>query len=481
MWRVQLFRLAYQYSRDHLFGRRLLAFTCAALLLAPIAVYVGVQDAERREADHRALVDQRRKARESNRGVTGRDLEPGLRALREPAPAGVLVRGVSDSSPAYWDFGPSGLSTGHPVEAHGSVYEAATAIDLEVLFRVLLGLLALSLGAESVGRERETGTLKHLLALPIPPRLVAIARILAGAGSVVLVTLGLSFVAIASIALIDPSRMSLDLAQTTAFVALATAIYGTAMFSAGVLVAALIRSVASALLASLLLWLTVAVVSPPVLAFAGRLAGSGSSRAVFEAARDSVYDARDVDLQKAVGARLRGLIGPLQNTRTLAFDGELRAAVEETWLQGMAMIRQHLDAIDRENADRMNRQGRVTEAARFVSPGTLMLTVAADLTGTGQSAARRRLAAIEQHQNRLERQLFDVRPWITLRVPGPRGETLEVFERGPLVGIEELPQFQAPPMDLRARLGDATPALVGLALWAIGLSVAGVIAFRDGR
>src|SRR5262245_17180291 len=105
-----LLRLIWREIYDQVRSPRFLVPVLAVAAIAPLTIYVSARDYRVRARHFQQLVDQRTADRARLGGVAmGWDAEPGLRALRAPAPASVLVNGLDRSLPTSWEFTPAGV------------------------------------------------------------------------------------------------------------------------------------------------------------------------------------------------------------------------------------------------------------------------------------------------------------------------------------------------------------------------------------
>src|SRR4029079_6896296 len=106
-----------------------------------------------------------------------------------------------------------------------------------------------------------------------------------------------------------------------------------------------------------------------------------------------------------------------------------------------------------------------------LTPGTLLIEVAADLADTVRLAERRLSMEIEDYQHLVVERLFDDRPRVQLRVPRDDSFMLEKFDRHDRPNVRDVPEFAAQTPTLSARVIRLQGDLLFLAAYA----VAGVV------
>lgn len=450
-----------------------------ALLLTPFTVYVGLLDYRARELDHREYVRGVQEARQDGRRtLVGNQPEPALRVVRPPAPASAVVRGLDDATAPYWDPTPAGARAAPGTRGTASVFESSATFDLEFLLRTVIGLIAVTLGASSIARDQRRGTLKMLIATPVTPRRIIAGRMAGGAMLLALLIVLVLAAAAATLLVFEPVLATPEAVAMLVAVAGLTFLYACVLFAAGLVIAEVTRSEATAVAGALVVWLVLSLVLVPGAAFIGRAVVTVPSRTLFEARRDETQRKLALATRELLGDQLRQMIGPDRNPDQVSFTGDLRSALETSADAEAAAARRTLDDMD-EHADRaVARQQRVIDLLAGLSPGALFLDAVANIASTGSVSVARWREAVERYQDALQPALFDRPARLYLIVPSRKGPVVMFFDRRLPPAVEELPAFALPDEPLAARLPSASRSTLVLLLYLLLAGAAAMALFR---
>jgi len=138
--------------------------------LAMASAVVGAQGFVARQQQHANLVKQLVRSQLQDRGLlAGRTTELALRAIRPPTVGLVLAHGQDAQIPLYADFSPGGSLQTRTPSVEGSAGDLGGLGDVELIVRLLGGLMAIALGLQTVMRARQAGWLWSLQSLPVQP------------------------------------------------------------------------------------------------------------------------------------------------------------------------------------------------------------------------------------------------------------------------------------------------------------------------
>ena len=272
----------------HLASFRFLISTLIMLILAALAASVGAGDYDLRWDHHQARLERHSESLE--RVSVYSQLHP--KAARAPEPLSVLHRGFDARLGTEVQLDVYSIPTQAADAASGNPLGLSPSdFDLTTIVRVVLGLLALLLTFDTVVGERESQTLKLVLANSISrPTLIAgkffgallalLAPLLAGAALSLWILNGRVGV------LLDAERW-----QRVAGLLLAYVAYLAVMLLLGLVLSVAARTTAGALVYSLLSWLMIVFLIPQsAVAVAGviaaRSAGSPADQAVAKLAME---------------------------------------------------------------------------------------------------------------------------------------------------------------------------------------------------
>jgi len=230
---------------DHLLSLKYHVCILAMAVLLGLSVFVMYRDYLLRMEIYASM-------RERARPRSG---EAGVMAVVEPRRLLVFAEGLDEV-----------LTRGYAVTAYGGIqpHEWQTPVarifalfappDLLYIVKALLALIALLFAYDAVSGEKESGTLKLVLGSAISRGQFAAGKLMGGLATVLLPFFTL-WVAVLLVLVTRPSLAFAheDLARLS-LMFLATLLYITAFYSLGVLVSALSRSSAAALVLLLFLW-----------------------------------------------------------------------------------------------------------------------------------------------------------------------------------------------------------------------------------
>ena len=412
-------------------------------LLVPLSVYASVR--ELRELAKRTQDVQRSVEIESRKeAVTGGDIEPALRVIRQPTIGTTFATGSHAHLPLYWDIGAAGLRYGPPAGSY-SAGPSGPRIDLEYLIRVVVGLFALLLGLDSIGGERQNDTLRPLLSQPVSTAAIILGKCAANGallGSVMLWTVTLGYATIAMSA--PPAKVPFGM---IAGFAILSWTYLMFCFGLGLACSSVGASIPGAQIVAISLWLLQSAVSAPLIASAIETLTPLRTRADFEAELQRVYSRTSREMSITLGSELLARTG---RSDWWKFEDEpneharINRELDPLWSEFAQRWAEHM--IDREaqwNRSRQ-RQDEAVAWASTLSAGLLFNRLAGDLVGTGGRSANLWHQAVVRHQSRVLEPLVAKRPRLLLRVP--EGETRQIYTlvRDKPLLVTEVPPFEPP-------------------------------------
>jgi ABC-type transport system involved in multi-copper enzyme maturation permease subunit len=465
---------------DQTWTVRFMVLTTTAGLLTPVLIFVGIRDFSIRQLQFDVLRQDLQVRQRTP--VVGQRVEPALRVQRPPQPTTILVRGSDVLVPIAWDFGPDGT---HPDVSQGGdvrMPQTGVSLDLEFLIRVVLGLLAVSLAADSLAVERQSGTLYVLLSQPLRPWQILASKLIGGVLVLALALLLIITGAVASFGVFG-SQLWPTLPNGTLPCIYAVALmYLCALYALGLVIGSVSFSVASANTWSITVWIVVVLSSVPALDFAVKTFLPTPPVALVVAARVQEYDVRLHQIQLAVGDQLQQLAGSRQQWRDDEVTDAIRVKLTHTWLGLTTMVRQTVTAVDMNFRVIADRQRWWQSRMSMASPANLLFEAVSRLAGNGTSTTRRWEDAMQEHQGFLNAHLFDDPPRFSLLAPTEGGSrVIMAVERRPAMKAADLDSFIAPTETLAMRLTDAKTQIVALVCWVGVLVAAAFVAFSKTR
>jgi ABC-type transport system involved in multi-copper enzyme maturation permease subunit len=476
--------------RDHLRSFRYQALCGLLLLLMPLGAWTSARRYHDRLGVASALMKEREKAAAGDPrigawGWRTNSIDEGLRVIRRPSAFAVWATGADEIAPLFWQFGPQGVVPGSADAL--TVGDSAQSGSLDFLFvtQVVVGILTILLTFDAVVGERERGTLRSILAAPVPRRAIIVGKFVGVMVTVVpamALGAGLAFI-VATINGVDLVsdlgllRALLTFVGATAYVALLAAL--------GLLVSTVAESAKTALVVSVGLWTILLFVAPRIATLIATAVVPVESAELTRLRRSAI----DVSLQRERQQRLADAWSVSTGSAPLPegqFPTELRKAYAATAVpveRELFRKRRSLQhsILDEQNRHRQRQLGVFTAMSRL-SPASLLEQAMTGIAGTSMKTMEARAEQVELHQRHLEAtvfdrvfgtQVFDARTKLMISwLPDPSNPE----DRSP--AISAVPQLTVRDASWREIVSDATLPLALFLMEAIGLLCGAVFSFQ---
>lgn len=406
----------------------------------------------------------------------------GVKVARPPSPLSALAGGVSSALGRSARVRPEQQPEFAPAPlAETPVLAVLGQLDFSVVARVFLSLFVLLLTYNAVAGEKESGTLKAVLANPVPR-----AQLLLGK------TLGLFGTLLAAIAI--PAVLGLlimivgfkielaagDWARLLTMGA-ATGLYLLALFATGLLVSTLTGRSSVAFLALLLIWVAVVEVIPkasPMLASQVRPAPSYAS---LQSDRDRLQAEFQAGFFRTMSAAFSQ--SGAMNVSSEEDAMRRQASIDSIVNRGRDSLTQDLQAKSaRLEESYRNQQDGMTRLALLISrfsPAAAMSHSAEVMAGTDFEVHRRWRDDLLGYRSSLEQflrskgvQFGGFRMVVRRETSGPgRGnQSTDIRIGGPTtedarLDVDAMPSFGSRPESFVSALGRAAPDLLLMGLW----------------
>ena len=411
-------------------------------LLVPLTVYANAREFAGLTTLFHDLQTQRNKDTEAAAAVlSGQDVERSLRVVREPTLASIVVQGSDPHLPLFWDVGPAGLRYGR---SSASDAAGGLRLDVEYVFRVVIGLFALLLGLETVGGERQNSTLRPLFAQPISTASLLVGKCLANTAVLLGIVLWTVALGCGTLAIYMKAAMPLPVIGGLVISALSYLMF---CFFIGVTCSSFGRRVVQAQTLALSLWLLQSVVSVPLVSAVIDAFAHPRSRADFEGELQRAYDITNREVSGRLGTEFLARVRLADWWELEKDPGEHKRIVRELeplWREYAQRWAE--DIVGRENQwyETRRRQDAVASWASTLSAGLLFHRVAGDLAGTGAISASRWHQAVIRYQSVLYEPLVGRRARPGLRVPHDDGYALFTLKRRDDLKLSDVPAFDYP-------------------------------------
>lgn len=243
--------------RESLLNRRFLAIASFSVLLLVLSGVVNYEYYIARKASFDTQFAEFAREKEDS----------DLRAYRPPALLSVLARGTEPYMPLYFGFGTHDASLGQVtpgnIEAEDfRLLAALGSLDFLFLVQIVFSLLAVLLSFDMVAGEKERGTLKAMLSNSVPRDKVILGKAVGGVVVLMIVFLLGTLLLFATLTLLDARFLSSDVLGRGGAIILTSAAYIAGFFMVGIMVSSLCHSGRTAIVALLVVWVTLQLVIP---------------------------------------------------------------------------------------------------------------------------------------------------------------------------------------------------------------------------
>lgn len=345
------------------------ALLCGAVL-ATLAVWLGIarqRDAYEDQARlEQALID----IPVGSVDATARANERGTYVVLPPAPLATFAVGQSDVQPAHYKITArlaEATLAADPVESPLALMTGQ--LDLTFLIVYLFPLLILTTSADLTASERQTGTLRMMLAQGATLRAIVTAKVVARAMLVV----GLPVVVAA--AALAASGAPVASVPRALLWTVAAMLYGAFWLAVAVVVNAHGRSAAGIAVTLASLWLLLVVMVPAVGNLTARLMHPVPSRVEFATALREATQQATVQGSRMLGRYLEDHPPTGTGVDGLRQFAALQAARDAEIAKGAAPLRASYDA-------QLTAQRAFMARLQFVSPAILTVLALTDAAGT---------------------------------------------------------------------------------------------------
>ncbi len=455
--------------REAFASRRFWVILILCLVLVPLGVEVSLRGYRTRLQNYREAV---RINQEDSKTVSDILYREGGKAFAPPSPLSFLSLGLELLSPnvaeAQYKYGePPAVMRLSNNQGRDNLYEFFYGpLDLVFIVAVVMSFLAVILTYGAVAGEKEQGTLRQILSNSVSRGRVLLAK--AAANALVLLVPFLLALA-ASLVLLEvqgnPIAAVPGAWPSIGLAALIAVLFIGAFFNLGLLVSALTKQAVSALVALLLLWVSLYGVYPRLSSAVAQIISPSKSgaRVALEKAqlRWNVQKERDAEIDRLL--------------RSLPDDDSSPAAKEGVKTQ--EEIRNRYQAKLEEGWQAMNRDLEVREQARNalalaiarLSPVTSFIRPLAELGRTGQLEYERFRAGVRRFGDVLNRDIFEKNKMIRFK-HGIQQDNKVDMEAAP-------PVFTNVPAATEAVVRDVLPDVAILAIFNLVFFAGAFVAF----
>lgn len=467
---------------ETIFSYRFPLFAVICLLLVPLGMAVNEAAYAKRVRDYS---DQVRLADEAAAAIKIQDIMSGtvaIRGFRRPAPLSVFTQGFESTLPRYYEFTQDGFKPGESASDDETILSVQGKVDFVFLVQMVISLIAMLFASDMVSGEKESGTLRAMLANSLPRDSLLAGKI--GGGFLALwVPFLLAFLFGAVVLMLSAFPLSGgDTAVRVLIVFLATSVFILTYFTVGIAVSTSTSKARTSLVAILIIWAAFQMIVPRLGDMIARLVHPVRTETQVSLQKSLLVRSLDMEQAKELGRQWDLIFGSMSQEARNKQDnpdtpenkkwGPIRDDIQ---LRAREKKSQQLAAIDETYAQEKRRQLGLAVNLSLVSPSAAFARFIADVCGTGELERARYLEAVRAHQKALDNELFS-KVKRTLMIHGGGNLTM-AFSAQP-VDASKLPRFSITPATIGETVRANARSLVSLLVWLIAPFAFAYVKFR---
>jgi ABC-2 type transport system permease protein len=453
---------------ETIFSYRFPFFAVICLLLIPLGMAVNEAAYAKRVRDYS---DQVRLADEAAAAIKIQDIMAGtvvIRGFRRPAPLSVFTQGFESTLPRYYEFTQDGFKPGESASDDESILSVQGKVDFVFLVQMVISLIAMLFASDMISGEKESGTLRAMLANSLPRDTLLAGKI--GGGFIALwIPFLLAFLLGAVVLMLGAFPLvGGDTTARVLIVFLATSLFVLTYFTIGIAVSASTAKARTSLVAILIIWAAFQLIVPKLGDMVARLVHPVRTETEVSLQKSLLVRSLDMEQAKELGRQWDLIFASLSQEARDKQDspenkkwGPIRDDIQ---LRTREKKSQQLGAIDETYAQEKRRQLDLAINLSLVSPSAAFARLIADVCGTGELERARYLEAVRAHQKALDNELFS-KVKRTLMIHEGGGMSMG-FSAQP-VDTSKLPRFSITPATVAETLKANARSLVSLLVWLI--------------
>jgi ABC-type transport system involved in multi-copper enzyme maturation permease subunit len=453
---------------ENIFSYRFPLFSLICLLLIPLGMYVNQVNYTKRVRDYGEQV---RLADEAASALKMQDVMAGtvaIKGFRRPARLSVFTQGFESALPRYYEFTQDGFKPGESASDDESILSVQGKVDFVFLVQMVVSLIALLFASDMISGEKEAGTLRAMLANPLPRDVLLTGKI--GGGYLALwipfilaFLLGEVVLMLAAFPLFGGAT-----ATRILIIFLATSLFILTYFTIGVAVSTRSAKARTSIVAILIIWAAFQLIIPKLSDMVARLVYPVRTETEVSLQKSLLVRSLDVDTAKELGRQY-----------DLIFGGAPKGAADDPnsperkkWdpirddiqLRARERKAQQLGAIDETYLQERRRLLNLAVNLSLVSPSAAFGRFIADVCGTGELERAKYLEAVRAHQKALDNELFSkVKRTLMMHAGGGVSMSFSAMD----VDASKLPKFSIAPATIAETFKANVRSLLSLAFWLI--------------
>ena len=452
---------------ETIFSYRFPLFAIICLLLIPLGMMVNQASYAKRVRDYS---EQTRLANEAAAAIKLQDVMAGtvaVKGFRRPAPLSVFTQGFESTFPRYYEFTQDGFKPGESASDDESILSVQGKVDFVFLVQMVISLIALLFASDMISGEKESGTLRAMLANRLPRDTLLAGKI--GGGYLALwipflvaFLLGAVVLMLAAFPLFGG-----DAAPRVLIIFLATSLFILTYFTLGIAVSTSAAKARTSLVAILIVWAAFQLIIPKLGDMVARLVYPVRTETQVSLEKSLLVRSLDMETAKELGRQYDLVFG--QAPRGAADDE--KSPERKKWdpirddiqLRARERKGQQLAAIDETYMQEKRRQINLAVNLSLVSPSAAFARFIADVCGTGELERAKYIEAVRSHQKALDNELFSKVKRTLMMHEGGMSMSFSAMP----VDASKLPKFSIVPASVAETFKANARSLISLLFWLI--------------
>jgi ABC-type transport system involved in multi-copper enzyme maturation permease subunit len=465
---MRLMTLIQKEVLENIVSYRFPLFLLICLVLIPSGMYVNYLSYNKQVQDYH---EQSRLAAEAVSSLNMRDLMAGtvaIKGFRRPALLSVFTQGFESALPRFYEFNQDGYKPGESSSGDESILAVQGKVDFIFLVQMVISLIALLFASDLISGEKESGTLRAMLANRLPRDSILIGKITGGYLAVwipfiLTFLVGLLLLQLGSFPFFTgdtPTRLLLVLLFTSLFILI--------YFTIGIMVSTCSAKARTSLVAILLIWACFQLIVPKVSDMVASVVYPVRTETAVSLEKSIVAKSIDTETARELGRTYDHIFGPGQQANADDTTSPERkrwdSAKEDIEQRAREQKARQLAAIDETYQQEKARRQAAAVNLSLVSPSAAFARLITDICGTGEMERAKYLQAVRSQQQALDQAVFS-KFKRTLMIRPSGGTTLGFSVQS--VDFNKLPQFSIPSVSPGDVLRENWKSLLSLAFWLI--------------
>jgi ABC-type transport system involved in multi-copper enzyme maturation permease subunit len=453
---------------ETIFSYRFPLFAIVCLFFIPLGISVNQANYAKRVRDYSEQV---RLADEAAAAIKLQDIMAGtvvIKGFRRPAPLSVFTQGFESTLPRFYEFTQDGFKPGESASEDESILSVQGKIDFVFLVQMVISLIALLFASDTVSGEKESGTLRAMLANRLPRDILLVGKI--GGGYLVL-WVPFLFAFLLGAAVLTLGAFSFFSGATTArvlIIFLATSLFILTYFTIGIAVSTSTAKARTSIAVILIIWAALQLIVPKMSDMVARLVYPVRTETEVSLEKSLLTRSIDTEMAKELGrqngaifSNLPAAVGKNPDSPERKKWDAVRSEIEQRAHDQKAI---QLGAIDETYQQQKHRQQNLAINLSLISPSAAFAQFIADVCGTGELERAKYIEAARAHQKALDNELFS-KVKRTLMV-FPDGQVALAFDAKPM-DPQKLPKFSIVPASLAETFKVNWRSLFSLVFWSV--------------